>query len=74
MIPAIKIAMATGKEVYVYFPPEHKSKNIRSTILSNPIMLKRYESRFKKALMPDTITLKNGFTISIPDSWKALQQ
>ena len=74
MIPAIKIAMLAGKEVYAYFPPTHNSGNIRHTIKGKPIMLERYRNRFKKALMPDTITLKNGFTITIPDSWKALQQ
>lgn len=73
MIPAIELAREAGKKVLIYFPPNHKSSNLRILAGMRPTHLERYESRFKKAMLPERITLKNGFELSIPHKWKKLQ-
>lgn len=70
MVPAIDIAKEAGKKVFIYFPPNHKSSNLRTMAGGRPILLERYESRFRKALLPDRIKLKSGFEIEIPKQWK----
>ncbi len=69
MIPAINLAREAGKKVFIYFPPNHSSSNMLS--LGTPTRLERYESRFKKAMLPDRIVLKTGFELEIPAKWKA---
>lgn len=73
MIPAIDLAREAGKQVYIYFPPTHKSSSLRTMAIPRPIFLERYENRFRKALMPDAITLRNGFELTIPSEWKEKQ-
>lgn len=70
MVPAIEIAREAGKKVFIYFPPNHNSLNLKSIAGSKPIYLDRYESRFKKALLPDEVKLTSGFTVTIPEPWK----
>lgn len=73
MTPAIDLARQAGKTVYIYFPPNHQSSNLRVKAFGHPLMLERYEARFRQSLMPDTITLSNGYVLQIPAKWKALQ-
>ena len=38
-----------------------------------PTWLERYEGRFKNAMLPDVITLKNGFELKIPEPWRIVR-
>ncbi len=70
MIPAIELAKEANHTVYVYFPPNQYSSNLSVMCDGNPIHLKRYEARFKKAMLPSVVHLSNGFHLSIPPKWK----
>lgn len=73
MIPAVELAKEARINVFIYFPPHQYSSNM-STMGNGPcIQMLRYENRFKKAVLPDTITLRNGYELTIPEKWKALQ-
>lgn len=74
MIPAIELAQEAGVKVYIYIPPFQHS-NALSTITPNPIVqLQKYESRFKKSMLPDEIKLKmSGYALKIPMKWKSYQ-
>ena len=69
MIPAIELAMEENHPVFSYFPPFQRSSAIES-MFTSVIKLERYESRFKNSILPDVVTLKNGFQLCIPDKWK----
>lgn len=73
MAPAIVFAREAGKKVFIYFPPNHKSSNLRVMASNRPILMERYESRFRQAIMEDVITLRNGYELHIPKAWKGLQ-
>ena len=76
MIPAVELAKEAGVKVYIYFPPNHYSSNL-STMSSNgrPLMLARYESRFKKSLLPDVVHLPvENYDLHIPQKWKDMQK
>ncbi|MDR2414325.1 MAG: NYN domain-containing protein [Odoribacteraceae bacterium] len=74
MIPAIELAMEARCKVFVYFPPNQHSSNLATIGNNKPVMLSRYEPKFRRAILPDVIPLKySGFRLSIPDKWKALQ-
>ena len=68
MIPA----MEERHPVFVYFPPFQRSSAIAS-MFTGVIRMERYESRFRNSLLPDTVTLKNGYELTIPEKWKAYQ-
>jgi uncharacterized LabA/DUF88 family protein len=70
MVPAVELAREAGQKVFIYFPPNQHSNNLASMSEGEPVRLQRYEARFKRAIMPDSITLKNGFTLSIPNRWR----
>lgn len=59
--------------VFIYFPPHQFSSNLATMGSGIPLQMIRYENKFKNALFPDTITLSNGFELSIPSKWKTLQ-
>lgn len=74
MIPAIEIATQARQNVYVYFPPNQYSSNLATMGSGKPIHLKKYESRFKKSLLPDTIHLSTpSYDLQIPPKWKKYQ-
>lgn len=73
MIPAIDLAREAGKKVFIYFPPNHKSSNLRILAGMRPTCLERYEGRFKNALLPNRITLKNGYELKIPEKWRIIR-
>lgn len=74
MVPAIELAREAGNTVYIYFPPNHKSSNLTTLAGgSGAVKMEQYESRFRKALLPDGITLRNGYVLHIPSLWKELQ-
>ncbi len=73
MVPAVEIAQEEGLPVYVYFPPFQQSSNLR-TLCGKAIDLNRYESRFKKCLLPDIVHLKMpNYDLHIPAKWKKFQ-
>ncbi len=75
MVPAIELAMEAKQKVFIYFPPNQYSNNLATMGSGSTIELRRYESRFKKALLPDSVHLKlENFDIHIPDKWKQEQR
>ena len=74
MIPAVELAKEAKINVFIYFPPHQFSSNLATMGSGAPIQMLRYESKFKKALLPDNIKLSNGFDLSIPLEWKELQK
>jgi Uncharacterized conserved protein len=70
MIPAIELAKEAHIKVFIYFPPNQHSSNL--SIMGNgaPLLMQRFENRFKKAIMPNTIHLKSGFNLKKPIEWK----
>lgn len=74
MIPAVELAKEAKINVFIYFPPHQYSSNLATMGNGAPIQILRYEKRFKQALLPDKITLANGFELSIPTEWKVLQR
>lgn len=74
MIPAIELATQARQKVFVYFPPNQYSSNLASMGIGKPILLNRYESRFRNSLLPDTIHLSSvDYDLKIPDKWKIYQ-
>lgn len=73
MIPAVELAKEAGVNVFIYFPPNQFSSNLYTMGSGTAIQMQRYESKFKKALLPDTITLAKEFQLQIPAEWKLLQ-
>ncbi|MDE6009734.1 MAG: NYN domain-containing protein [Muribaculaceae bacterium] len=74
MIPAIELAKETKHRVIVYFPPNQYSNNMSAITSCNPIQLKKYESRFKECILPDSVHLTiPDFDLKIPAKWKNYQ-
>lgn len=73
MIPAVELAKEAKINIFIYFPPHQFSSNLATMGSGIPLQMRRYENKFKNALFPDTITLSNGFELSIPSKWKTLQ-
>ena len=72
MIPAMELAMEENHPVFAYFPPFQRSSAIAS-MFTSVIRMERYESRFRNSLLPDTVTLRDGYELTIPEKWKAYQ-
>lgn len=71
MIPAIELVLDINHKIFVYFPPNQFSNDLSTIGSSSAITLFRYESRFKKSLLPEEIEIQGGnYTIKIPDKWK----
>lgn len=74
MIPAIELATQARQKVFVYFPPNQYSSNLASMGIGQPTQLKRYESRFRNSLFPDTVHLTlSNYDLQIPKEWKEYQ-
>jgi uncharacterized LabA/DUF88 family protein len=56
-------------KLFVYFPPKRSSFDLKSKA-DSVIDLDRFEARFKKFLLPERITLSNGYVVVRPDKWK----
>ena len=74
MIPAIELAKEAKVRVYIYSPPNQFSSNLATMGSGMPLQMRRYEKKFKSSLLPDKITLSNGYELSIPTKWKNLQK
>jgi hypothetical protein len=64
MIAAVELAKEAKINVFIYFPPHQYSSNLATMGNGAPIQMLRYEKRFKQVLLPDKITLANGFELS----------
>jgi uncharacterized LabA/DUF88 family protein len=69
MVPAIELAMEANVRVLVYFPPNQYSSDLAATGYGEPLLMKWYEHRFKKSILPDKIRLDNGFELQKPAEW-----
>ena len=72
MIPAMELAIEERHPVFAYFPPFQRSSAIAS-MFTSVIRMERYESRFRNSLLPDTVRLRDGYELTIPEKWKAYQ-
>lgn len=70
LVPPIKTikALNPSHPVHVYFPPNKYSNDLRDQA-NLFLKLSRYEHRFKKAKLPNVVTLKNGNVIRKPQKW-----
>ena len=74
MLPAVEMALASGTNVFVFFPPFHHSNSLSNVIPTNVIRLDHYESRFRQCLLPDRVHLAvPNFDLVIPAKWKDYQ-
>jgi uncharacterized LabA/DUF88 family protein len=71
ILPAINLIreIDPNHKVFCYFPPNRYSTDLAQNA-DAIIKLSRYEQRFKKALLPDKITLPNGYIIKRPKKWQ----
>lgn len=56
-------------KVIVYFPPDRFSYDLKNKA-SNFIKLDSHKNKFEASMLPETITLPNGYTFSRPNKWK----
>lgn len=74
MIPAVELAKAAGQKIYIYFPPNHYSSNLAAMASGKPVLLVKYESRFRQSLLPNIVHLSaENYDLQIPEKWKAFQ-
>jgi len=55
-------------KIFVYFPPNRFSYDLKDKA-DNYIKLENHIDKFKNAVLPDEITLKNGYILKRPDKW-----
>jgi uncharacterized LabA/DUF88 family protein len=67
-IDAIK-ELNPSHKLFVYFPPKRTSIDLKNKA-DGFIDLERYESRFKKFLLPNEVTIPTGYVIKRPSSWQ----
>ena len=70
LLPAIDLIreIDPSHKINCFFPPLRHSIDLE-THADHSIKLVRYEHRFKKSLLPDEITLPNGYIIKRPADW-----
>lgn len=71
LVPPIKLIKEIDPlhQIHVYFPPERNSADLRQ-LSDRVVKLSNYEQRFKKSLLPDSITLPNNYVLKRPKKWK----
>lgn len=70
MIPAVELAKEAGINVFIYFPPHQHSSSLDTMGDNRALRMERFESRFKRAILPECIVLNNGYKLSMPLEWK----
>ena len=55
-------------KIFVYFPPNRFSYDLKYKA-DNYIKLENHPDKFKNAVLPTEITLKNGYVLKRPDKW-----
>lgn len=75
MIPAIELAKSINHKVFIYFPPNQYSSNLATMANGHPVLLSRYESRFRQSLLPDVVHLSmENYDLEIPQKWKIFRE
>jgi uncharacterized LabA/DUF88 family protein len=71
MVPSIEIIkkFAPTHPVYVYFPPMHNSVTLKNKS-DYALKLFNYKVRFRQSMLPELITLQNGYNIQRPINWR----
>jgi uncharacterized LabA/DUF88 family protein len=71
LVPPIEFIreLDPNHKIFCYFPPKRYSTDLNNRSDATQT-LEKYESRFKNSMLPEKVTLKNGYVIEIPKSWK----
>ena len=71
LIPAIELIreLKPNHKIFVYFPPKRFSYDLNAKA-NGTIKLEHHEAKFKNALLPNELTLSNGYSIKKPTHWK----
>lgn len=56
-------------KIFVYFPPARFSYSLKQ-IATKSIKLENHPLKFEKAVLPEEITLPNGYVLKHPEKWK----
>jgi uncharacterized LabA/DUF88 family protein len=70
MIPALELIrdMNHDHPVYVYFPPLRHSVSL-TNIANGVRKLSEYKVRFRQSVLPNEVTLPNGYVLKRPVNW-----
>ncbi len=60
--------IAPGHKIIVCFPPNRHSINLRQW--SNGVKMLTDQKTYERCLLPETVTLSDGFVLKRPDKWK----
>ena len=71
MIPSVEIIKQAAPEhpVHVFVPPTQKSFALASKC-DHVVWLGHYRARFVQSMLPENVTLKNGYIVHRPENWK----
>jgi uncharacterized LabA/DUF88 family protein len=71
LIPPIEFIneLKPAHKIFVYFPPARFSYDLKQRA-TNFLSLNNHEIKFKDSQFPDEVTLKNGYVLKRPESWK----
>jgi uncharacterized LabA/DUF88 family protein len=71
MIPSVEIIKQAAPEhpVHVFVPPTQKSFALASKC-DHVVWLGHYRARFVQSVLPENVTLKNGYIVHRPENWK----
>ncbi len=71
LLPAIHFVREfdPSHKIFVYFPPNRYSSDLKNHSDAYK-SLDRFETRFKRNLLPENITLPNGYVVKRPKKWQ----
>lgn len=71
IVPVLELAKEIDPEhkIICHFPPKRNSNHILK-VADTVIQLDRYEKRFQKCILPQSMTLSDSTIIEIPPRWK----
>ena len=71
LVPAIELIREFNPlhKVFVYFPPNRFSFDLNNKA-DSIIKLENHIAKFQDAILPDSMTLANGYEVKKPSSWK----
>jgi uncharacterized LabA/DUF88 family protein len=70
LLPPIRLIreLYPTHKIICFFPPKRYSRDL-SNHADAIINLERYESRFKRSILPDHVKLANGYVVKRPKKW-----
>ncbi|MFJ1431323.1 NYN domain-containing protein [Capnocytophaga canimorsus] len=70
IMPSVELIREINPEhqIFVYFPPLRFSKNLENSCNASR-KLANYKARFNQSMLPDAISLSNGYVLKRPDNW-----